>query len=73
MNPRSFSLTRSQTEVSGSAPIITKTATAGTCSGTAGPDVLKPQGFQAGLVMAIGNSGAEPDVDVGVAFSQMMR
>ena len=39
----------------------------------AGPDVLKRQGFQAGLVVAVGNSGAEPDVDVGVAFSQVMR
>jgi len=35
----------------------------------AGPDVLERQGFQAGLAVAAGNSGAEPDFDVGVAFS----
>jgi len=33
----------------------------------AGPDVLGRQGFQAGV--AVGNSSAEPDFDVGVAFS----
>lgn len=31
----------------------------------AGPDVLKRQDFQAGLAAAAGNSGAEPDSDVG--------
>jgi len=31
----------------------------------AGPDVLERQGFQAGLAVAVGNSGAEPDFDVG--------
>ena len=31
----------------------------------AGPDVLERQGFQAGLAVAAGNSGAEPDSDVG--------
>src|SRR5205823_14239987 len=31
----------------------------------AGPDVLEGQGFQAGLAVAVGNSGAEPDFDVG--------
>jgi len=32
----------------------------------AGPDVLERQGFQAGLAaVAVGNSGAEPDSDVG--------
>jgi hypothetical protein len=30
----------------------------------AGPDVLERQGFQAGLAVAVGNSGAEPDSDV---------
>jgi hypothetical protein len=30
----------------------------------AGPDVLECQGFQAGLAVAVGNSGAEPDSDV---------
>jgi hypothetical protein len=35
----------------------------------AGPDVLERQGFQAGLAVAVGNSGAEPDFDAGVAFS----
>jgi hypothetical protein len=30
----------------------------------AGPDVLKRQGFQAGLAVAVRNSGAEPDSDV---------
>jgi hypothetical protein len=30
----------------------------------AGPDVLECQGFQAGLAVAAGNSGAEPDSDV---------
>ena len=39
----------------------------------AGPDVLERQGFQAGLAVAAGNSGAEPDFDVGVAFSWVMR
>jgi hypothetical protein len=39
----------------------------------AGPDVLECQGFQAGLAVAAGNSGAEPDSDVGVAFSCVMR
>jgi hypothetical protein len=29
------------------------------------PDVLERQGFQAGLAMAAGNSGAEPDSDAG--------
>ena len=31
----------------------------------AGPEVLERQGFQAGLAGAVGNSGAEPDFDVG--------
>jgi hypothetical protein len=31
----------------------------------AGPDVLERQGFQAGLAVAVGNSGAEPDFDGG--------
>ncbi len=31
----------------------------------AGPDVLERQGFQAGLALAVGNPGAEPDFDVG--------
>jgi hypothetical protein len=31
----------------------------------ASPDVLECQGFQAGLAMAVGNSGAEPDSDAG--------
>ena len=31
----------------------------------ADPDVLQRQGFQAGLAVAAGNSGAEPDSDVG--------
>jgi hypothetical protein len=31
----------------------------------AGPDLPGRQGFQAGLAVAIGNSGAEPDFDVG--------
>ena len=39
----------------------------------AGPDVLERQGFQAGLAVAVRNSGAEPDFDVGVAFSWVMR
>jgi hypothetical protein len=30
-----------------------------------GPDVLERQGFQAGLAVAAGNSGAGPDSDVG--------
>jgi hypothetical protein len=34
----------------------------------AGPDVLERHGCQAGLAVA-GNSGAEPDSDVGVAFN----
>jgi hypothetical protein len=36
----------------------------------AGPDVLERQGFQAGLAVAVGNSGAEPDFDVGGRFQQ---
>jgi hypothetical protein len=39
----------------------------------ADPDVLERQGFQAGLAVAVRNSGAEPDFDVGVAFSWVMR
>jgi hypothetical protein len=39
----------------------------------AGPDVLERHDFQAGLAVAAGNSGAEPDSDVGVAFSWVMR
>jgi hypothetical protein len=39
----------------------------------AGPDVLECQGCQAGLAVAVGNSGAEPDSDVGVASSWVMR
>ena len=31
----------------------------------AGPDVLEREGFQAGLAVAVGHSGAEPDFDVG--------
>ena len=31
----------------------------------AGPDVPERQGFQAGLAVAVGNWGAEPDFDVG--------
>jgi hypothetical protein len=37
------------------------------------PDVLERQRFQAGLAVAAGNSGTEPDSDVGVAFSWVMR
>jgi hypothetical protein len=59
--------------VCASAPIITKTAAAGTLFTLAGPDVLERQGFQAGLAVAAGNSGAEPDSDAGVAFSWVMR
>jgi hypothetical protein len=39
----------------------------------AGPDVLERQGCQAGLAVAVRNSGAEPDFDFGVAFSWVMR
>jgi len=39
----------------------------------AGPDALERQGFQAGLAVAAGNSGAEPDSDAGVACSCVMR
>jgi hypothetical protein len=31
----------------------------------AGPDALERQGFQAGLAVTVGNSGAEPDFDAG--------
>jgi hypothetical protein len=50
--------------VRGSAPIMTKTAAAGDLFTLADPDVLKRQRFQAGLAVAAGNSGAEPDSDV---------
>ena len=49
----------------GSAPIITKTAAAEDLFTLAGPDVFERQGFQAALAVAAGNSGAEPDSDVG--------
>jgi hypothetical protein len=39
----------------------------------AGPDVLERHGFQAGLVVAAGNSGAEPYSHVGATFSWVMR
>jgi hypothetical protein len=51
--------------VHGSAPVITRTAAAGTLFALAGPDVLERQGFQAGLAVAAGNSDAEPDFDAG--------
>jgi hypothetical protein len=43
---------------------MTKTAAAGDLFTLAGPDVLERQGCQAGLAVAVRNSGAEPDSDV---------
>ena len=58
INPRSFSLTRSRSHcVLSSAPINYEDGRGGDLFTLAGPDVLERQGFQAGLAVAVGNSG----------------
>ena len=73
MNPRSFSLTSSRSHCVRLGADHYVDGHGGNLFTLAGPDVLERQGFQAALVVAVGNSGAEPDVDVGAAFSQVMR
>jgi hypothetical protein len=73
MKPRSFSLTRSRSQCARPGADHYEHGRGGDLFTLAGPDVLERQGFQAGLAVAVGNSGAEPDVDVGVAISWVMR
>ena len=73
MNPRSFSLTRSRRHCVRLGADHYEDGRGGDLFTLASPDFLECQGFQAGLAVAAGNSGTEPDSDVGVAFSWVMR
>ena len=59
-NPRSFSLTRSRSQCARPGADHYQHGRGGDLFTLAGPDVLERQGFQAGLAVAVGNSGAEP-------------
>jgi hypothetical protein len=73
MNPRWFSLTRSRRHCARLGADHYEDGRGGDLLTLTGPDVLERHGFQAALAVAAGNSGAEPDPDVGVAFSWVMR
>ena len=65
MNPRLFSLTRLRCHCVRLGADHDEDGRGGDLFTLAGPDVLECQGFQAGLAVAAGNSGAEPESDVG--------
>jgi hypothetical protein len=74
MNPRSFSLTEvAEPSCARLGAGHDEDGRGGDLFTLAGPDVLERPGCQAGLAVAVRNSGAEPDSDFGVAFSWVMR